>query len=73
MKRPPETTDATTLPRRTEKPWGHELWYEHTNRYAGKIIVVEAGHRLSLQYHDSKDETSYLLDGHLRLTQGPSV
>ena len=58
------------LPRRVDKPWGHELWYAHTDRYAGKIIVVDAGQKLSLQFHEQKDETSYLLAGRLRLWQG---
>jgi quercetin dioxygenase-like cupin family protein len=61
------------LPLRVDKPWGHEIWYAHTTQYAGKIIVVEAGHRLSLQYHEAKDETSYLLSGKLRLWQGDSA
>lgn len=64
---------ADGLPRTVHKPWGHEVWYAHTDRYAGKIIVVEPGHRLSLQYHESKDETSYLLEGRLRLWQGSSA
>ncbi|MBW8060260.1 MAG: cupin [Solirubrobacterales bacterium] len=61
------------LPRRVDKPWGHELWFAHTDRYAGKILHVKAGHRLSAQYHDRKDETSYLLSGRLRLSRGPSA
>jgi mannose-6-phosphate isomerase len=61
------------LPRRVEKPWGHELWWAVTDRYAGKILHVEAGHRLSLQYHDAKDESSYLLSGRLKLVKGPSA
>jgi mannose-6-phosphate isomerase len=78
MRRMPSQTDPLgpaddALPRRVEKPWGHELWYAHTDRYAGKIIVVEPGHRLSLQFHHEKDETSYLLSGRLRLWQGPSA
>lgn len=64
---------AHDLPRRVEKPWGHEVWFAHTDRYAGKIITVNAGHRLSLQYHDAKDETSHLLSGRMRLWQGPSA
>jgi mannose-6-phosphate isomerase len=40
--------------------------------YAGKLLHVDAGHRLSRQLHREKDETSYLLSGRLRLTQGPS-
>jgi mannose-6-phosphate isomerase len=64
------TRSDHTLPRRVDKPWGHEIWYAHTDRYAGKIIVVETGQRLSLQYHEIKDETSYLISGRLRLWQG---
>ncbi len=58
------------MPRHVPKPWGHELWFAHTDRYAGKLLHVTAGHRLSLQYHERKDETSYLLTGRLLLTQG---
>jgi mannose-6-phosphate isomerase len=58
------------LPRVVPKPWGHELWFAHTDRYAGKLLRVKAGHRLSLQYHEHKDETSYLLSGRLILSQG---
>jgi mannose-6-phosphate isomerase len=61
------------LPRRVEKPWGHELWYALTDRYAGKILHVEAGHRLSLQYHHDKDESNYLLKGRLKLIKGTSA
>jgi mannose-6-phosphate isomerase len=61
------------LPRRVEKPWGHELWFAQTERYAGKLLHVRAGQRLSVQFHEEKDETSYLLSGRLRLSQGPSA
>jgi mannose-6-phosphate isomerase len=61
------------LPRRVEKPWGHELWFAQTDRYAGKLLHVRAGQRLSVQYHEEKDETSYLLSGRLRLNRGPSA
>ncbi len=53
------------LPARTEKPWGHELLWAHTDIYVGKILHVEAGHRLSVQYHEHKDESSYVLSGRL--------
>jgi mannose-6-phosphate isomerase len=65
--------EAMNLPRRVEKPWGHELWYALTDRYAGKILHVEAGHRLSLQFHERKDESSYLLSGRLKLVKGTSA
>jgi quercetin dioxygenase-like cupin family protein len=60
-------------PRRVETPWGHELWWAETPLYAGKILHVDAGQRLSLQMHREKDESSYLLSGRLRLTRGPSA
>ena len=65
--------DATSLPRVVDKPWGHEIWFAHTEHYAGKLLHVNAGHRLSVQYHDQKDETSYLLSGRLLLSQGAAV
>ena len=51
--------------RRVEKPWGYELHWAKTDRYVGKIIHVNAGHALSLQYHNQKDETIYLQSGKL--------
>jgi quercetin dioxygenase-like cupin family protein len=50
---------------RVEKPWGYELHWAKTDRYVGKIIHVNAGHALSLQYHNLKDETIYLQTGKL--------
>lgn len=58
------------LPIRVDKPWGYEIWYAWTDQYVGKIIHVNRGGKLSLQYHDHKDETSYLLKGRLLLTKG---
>ena len=60
-------------PRRIEKPWGHELWWAETDAYAGKLLHVNAGCRLSVQLHREKDETSYVLSGRLRLRRGPDV
>ena len=57
---------------RVDKPWGYEIWYAWTDRYVGKILHVRRGHRLSLQYHREKDETSYVLRGRLLLTTGPT-
>ena len=53
--------------RRVEKPWGYELIWAHTDRYVGKLLVVETGKRLSLQLHRVKDETIYVASGRLRL------
>jgi mannose-6-phosphate isomerase len=64
---------SNELPREVEKPWGSELWYAHTEKYAGKILRVSAGHKLSVQYHDEKDETSYVLSGRILVEQGESA
>ncbi len=54
-------------PKRVEKPWGYELWWAQTERYVGKLLHVNAGHKLSLQYHVKKDETIHLWGGELIL------
>lgn len=58
------------LPRKTLKPWGYELLYALTPQYAGKVIFVKKGHRLSLQYHERKDETMYIYSGKLKVERG---
>jgi mannose-6-phosphate isomerase len=55
------------LPQRTEKPWGFEILFAQTSNYAGKLIFVKKGYRLSLQYHEKKDETIYMHQGKVRL------
>ncbi len=57
-------------PKRVEKPWGYELWWAQTDRYVGKLLHVDAGHRLSLQYHVKKDETIHLWSGEMVLVLG---
>ena len=47
------------------KPWGHETIWAHTDRYVGKILHINAGQELSVQYHNEKDETAYLLSGEI--------
>jgi mannose-6-phosphate isomerase-like protein (cupin superfamily) len=54
-------TDIKTVP----KPWGHETIWAHTESYVGKILHIKAGQALSVQYHNIKDETVYLLSGEL--------
>ncbi|MBI2854216.1 MAG: cupin domain-containing protein [Chloroflexi bacterium] len=51
--------------RRVEKPWGYELIFARTAKYVGKILFIKKGHRLSLQYHEHKDETIYVQSGEL--------
>jgi mannose-6-phosphate isomerase len=48
---------------RVDKPWGYEVRWAVTERYAGKLIHVERGHRLSLQYHVQKEESIHVVSG----------
>lgn len=54
------------------KPWGKEIWFADTAKYAGKILEVKKGERLSLQYHRHKTETQFLFSGKVRITSGRS-
>ncbi len=56
--------------RRVEKPWGYEIWWAVTDRYVGKLIHVNRGHSLSLQYHVKKHESMYLMSGEAELLLG---
>jgi mannose-6-phosphate isomerase-like protein (cupin superfamily) len=60
--------------RKVGKPWGRELIIASEDKYAGKILEVRKGRRLSLQYHRRKKETMYVLSGRIRLTvDGESI
>jgi len=48
---------------RVDKPWGYELHWAKTDRYVGKVIHINKGHALSLQYHNLKDETIFVWSG----------
>ena len=65
----------TDLPYRVDKPWGHELIWARTDRYVGKILHIEPGQVLSLQYHKKKDESIYVLTGEiiLRMQKGDTL
>lgn len=55
-------------PKIVEKPWGREIWFADQPAYAGKVLEVRKGCRLSLQYHERKTETLFLLSGKMMLT-----
>ena len=63
------------VPYRVEKPWGYELIWARADRYVGKILHIEPGHVLSLQYHNKKDESIYVLSGEiiLRIQEGETL
>lgn len=54
--------------KRVEKPWGYELhWVPDTLPYMGKVLHINAGKRLSLQYHDKKQESWFLMQGRAKI------
>ncbi|HEV7573902.1 MAG TPA: cupin domain-containing protein [Thermoanaerobaculia bacterium] len=54
--------------KRVPKPWGYELIFAKTERYVGKILHINRGESLSLQYHEIKEETLFVVGGELKLT-----
>src|SRR5436309_15320833 len=58
-----------------KKPWGHERIWARTDRYVGKILHINAGEELSVQYHNEKDETVHLLSGKMnyKVKKGDSL
>lgn len=57
--------------RRIAKPWGHEFLFAlEPRKYAGKLLVINKGKRLSLQFHRRKLESLFVLKGRLTLTLG---
>ncbi len=59
-------------PKVVAKPWGQELWFARTDHYAGKILTIKKGRRLSLQYHERKHEVQYVDSGRIKVTLGSS-
>lgn len=70
-----KTPEATFPPPRLQvKPWGREVVFAGGSAgYVGKLILVHAGHSLSLQYHELKDETICIVSGEAILDYGPTV
>jgi mannose-6-phosphate isomerase len=57
--------------RRVEKPWGHEVHFALVDgKYCGKLLHVDEGHALSLQYHERKEETISVQSGRLLFEVG---
>ena len=57
---------------RVDKPWGYEIRWAITDRYVGKILHINRGEALSLQYHERKDECILLVDGEIDFELGGS-
>jgi len=57
--------DGKTSVKVVPKPWGHEVIWAANELYVGKVLHIKAGHALSVQYHNQKDETIHLLRGEM--------
>jgi mannose-6-phosphate isomerase-like protein (cupin superfamily) len=57
-------------PTRTDKPWGYELLWANCDRYVGKLLFVRAGHALSKQFHNVKDESWLVQEGRAKVELG---
>ena len=55
-----------------EKPWGKEEIVEINEKYMVKKLTMWKEHRCSLQFHNQKKETIYVLSGKLRIVSGPN-
>jgi len=58
-------TGDEVLNKRVQKVWGHEDWLVNNNLYCGKILHIKKQHCCSYHYHKVKDETFYILKGHI--------
>jgi mannose-6-phosphate isomerase len=52
--------------RTVNKPWGYELIYAVTDKYVGKVLHINKGESLSLQFHNKKDETIHIQKGKIQ-------
>jgi len=56
-----------------EKPWGRFEQYTHNVPSTVKVITVEPGGRLSLQYHHKRDELWVVLDAGAEVELGDAI
>ena len=54
-----------------EKPWGWEKWIEVNENYVVKELYIKAGNSCSLQYHEKKHESFYVIKGQIKFYVGP--
>ena len=59
--------DVSTA-KKVPKPWGYEVWIAENTKYAGKILAINKGTKTSLHYHKVKEETMYVLEGLMKVT-----
>jgi quercetin dioxygenase-like cupin family protein len=67
-------SDWLSQMRRVDKPWGYEVHFALVDgKYCGKELHISAGHALSLQYHEVKEETVFVQSGRLMFQVGKHV
>ncbi len=60
----PSNFSVAPYAKRIEKPWGYEIhWVPEDAPYMGKVLHVNEGARLSLQVHDEKQESWFIIGG----------
>lgn len=64
----PKKFNIAPYVKRVEKPWGYELhWVPEDKPYIGKVLHINTGKRLSLQVHDQKQESWFLMNGQAKV------
>ena len=66
----PEIAQQQTPLQEKLKPWGKEIWFAQSPNYAGKLLHINRGARLSVQGHERKSETQYVFSGQVKFTFG---
>ena len=60
----PENFSNSSYSKKIDKPWGYEIhWVPEDRPYMGKLLHIDAGKRLSLQVHDKKQESWFIIKG----------
>lgn len=63
-----KTFDNSSYVKKVDKPWGYELhWTPDNLPYMGKLLHVNAGARMSLQIHEAKRESWFLMSGRAKV------
>ena len=66
-------TISDNQPKFVDKPWGREELIEYNDHYVVKKLFMKANECCSMQYHELKRETIYVLSGQVRLYIGSDI
>ena len=50
-----------------DKVWGEELWLVNSDKYCGKLLIIDAGAKGSYHFHKEKEETFWAVEGYVKL------